>query len=380
MTNALVSIVIPVYKGEKHIKNMLNTLWNLHYTRWEAVFVDDGSKDGSADLIKEAQNNDERIRYVYKENGGIASARNCGIDNANGDYICFWDQDDTVEPEILNVMVGEIGDADFIKGEKIIKSVRSVNRLNLHSEATFKMGGCTHICRDDEIWKYIVWDAAMRNLAPVYGEGMVSVAAAVWTNLFRVSFIKKNGIRFKRFLDYEDDLLFMIDVMKYAESFVYDKRPLYVWNENPGSESRNRIINDRYIEDFYNKFCDFREFMLDSINTEGLPEDNLKRFSIELQKSCLLWNLSNETGRGIKDRRVKNSIQIVKKVVKKEKEAGIIKGINKEPLGISVFGARGIKRTYYSFRDKFLTFCMIKNMCAVAVLMNKYLLHGRYHW
>lgn len=168
----------------------------------------------------------------------------------------------------------------------------------------------------------------------------------------------------------------MIDVMKYAKSFVYDRRPLYVWNENPESESRNRIYNDRYIEDFYTKFCGFKQFMLEAVKTEGIPEDNLKRFSIELQKSCLLWNLSNETGRGI----IKDSIRIVKEAVNKEKETGILKGINNDPLTVSVYGASGVKKIYYSIRDRFLTFCMLNNMCIVAVLMNKCLLHGRYHW
>ncbi len=375
-----VSIVIPVYNGEKWIPNMLATLSNLLYVQWEALFVDDGSVDKSADLIKTASQNDNRIKYYYKPNGGIASAREFGLEKANGDFICFWDQDDTVVPDILSIFVKEIGNADFIKCNRKQKTVGTIKCIDKEKYLPLREERVSIFSQEDENWKYVLWDAIMRGLAPNYEGKMVSVAACVWDKMFRVSFLREQGIHFKRFLDYEDDLLFMIDVMSAAHSFVYDERELYINNDNPLSESRGRIKKDRYIESFYEKITSFRSFMEKAVDNTGLAVEYQERFFCELQKMVLLWCLSNETGRGIQGRSVKDSVNIVRNTVASEKRRGIHKKINAHPLEVSVYGGHGFKRIYYLFRDKFLTFCMLHHMCISAVVLNKFVLHGRWHW
>ncbi len=400
----MVTIIIPVYNGERYLDNMFNTLHNLYYEDWEALFIDDGSFDNSASVIKEMADKDHRIKYFYKENGGIASARNYGLDRAKGDLISFFDQDDTVEPQLYNVVLNEIGDADFIKFEAERKTIEKVERIGRSDKYTEEVnvinntedkkdrkvindenrvsiaGRVQVISSKDEAWPYYIWDATMRGLAPEYKGRVCSVAAGIWSVMFKTEFLKRNNIRFRKFLDYEDDLVFMIDVMKYADSFVYIDIPLYIYNFNPLSESNNRIKKDRYIDDFYDKFCLFSDFMLGSVENTGLDEKYSERFKRELQKSCLLWNLSNETGRGIEGRRVKDSVLNVKKAVKGEYKRGMMKNLNKDTLDISTYGATGVKKSYYAFRDRFLTFLMLGRMYMPAVILNKYLIHGRWHW
>lgn len=88
------SIVIPVYNVKNYLSECVNSILSQTYGDYEIILVDDGSTDGSSILCDEFQNQDRRIKTVHKENGGLSSARNCGIRYAKGDYILFLDSDD----------------------------------------------------------------------------------------------------------------------------------------------------------------------------------------------------------------------------------------------------------------------------------------------
>jgi glycosyltransferase involved in cell wall biosynthesis len=89
------SIIIPTFNRAKVISKIIGDLKSQTFTEFELIVVDDGSTDGTADVIREF-NNDNRIKYIYQENMGVCNARNKGVPNANGDYIIFLDSDDGV--------------------------------------------------------------------------------------------------------------------------------------------------------------------------------------------------------------------------------------------------------------------------------------------
>lgn len=97
--NPLISVIVPVYRVEEYLPRCVDSLLNQSYPNLEIILVDDGSPDGSGALCDEYAARDSRIRVVHKENGGLSSARNAGLDIARGDYIGFVDSDDWVEPE-----------------------------------------------------------------------------------------------------------------------------------------------------------------------------------------------------------------------------------------------------------------------------------------
>ena len=103
-----VSIIIPVYNGEKYIKQCVETLQNQIYENWEAIFINDGSKDNTPELLKEFMNREERVRIIDQENMGVAVARKNGVEAANGKYITFLDVDDTLDRKFLKDMVCEM--------------------------------------------------------------------------------------------------------------------------------------------------------------------------------------------------------------------------------------------------------------------------------
>lgn len=105
------SVIVAVYNGEKTLSKTIESILNQTYTNFELILVDDGSSDGSATLI-ERYLGDERVKYYKKENGGVASARNFGIEKANGRFIGFCDQDDQWLPEKLSKQLPLFNDDD----------------------------------------------------------------------------------------------------------------------------------------------------------------------------------------------------------------------------------------------------------------------------
>lgn len=105
MKKPLVSIIVPVYNREKIIKNCIDSLQNQSYENFEIIIVNDGSSDQTYDVCTKLCNEDQRIRLIHKENGGVSSARNLGIKEAQGEYIMFLDSDDFYEKDTVKKMV-----------------------------------------------------------------------------------------------------------------------------------------------------------------------------------------------------------------------------------------------------------------------------------
>ena len=104
----LISIVIPIYNAEKYLEECLNSIKNQTYKNFEVIMVNDGSKDESETICKRFLEYDARFRYFTKENGGVSSARNLGLDNVKGDFITFIDSDDWIAENHLELLINSI--------------------------------------------------------------------------------------------------------------------------------------------------------------------------------------------------------------------------------------------------------------------------------
>lgn len=93
-TGIKVSVIIPVFKVEKYIRQCVDSVLNQTYPNFEVILVDDGSPDCCPEICDEYSRNDHRIFVIHKENGGLSDARNAGIEKATGDYVIFMDSDD----------------------------------------------------------------------------------------------------------------------------------------------------------------------------------------------------------------------------------------------------------------------------------------------
>ena len=89
----MVSIIVPVYNTEKFLHRCIDSILAQTYTDFELLLIDDGSKDSSGTICDEYAAQDARVRVFHKENGGVSSARNLGLDNARGEWVTFVDSD-----------------------------------------------------------------------------------------------------------------------------------------------------------------------------------------------------------------------------------------------------------------------------------------------
>ena len=113
MENKIISVIVPVYNVEKYLSECIESIIDQTYLDLEIILINDGSTDGSFDICKEYEKRDSRIKLIDKINGGLSSARNAGIDNASGAYLCFVDSDDCLEKDALMQLYQAISESDI---------------------------------------------------------------------------------------------------------------------------------------------------------------------------------------------------------------------------------------------------------------------------
>ena len=107
-----ISVIIPVYKVEQYLPECLDSIINQTYKNLEIICIDDGSPDNSGKILDEYASKDNRIRVIHKENGGISSARNAGLDIATGDWISFVDSDDWLDINTYEKLLSSADEAN----------------------------------------------------------------------------------------------------------------------------------------------------------------------------------------------------------------------------------------------------------------------------
>ncbi len=105
MEDYKVSVIVAAYNIQDYIVKCLDSIANQTYKNLEVIVIDDGSSDNTGKLADEFAENDNRFIVIHKENGGVSSARNRGIDVASGDFIGFVDGDDTIEVDMYEMLV-----------------------------------------------------------------------------------------------------------------------------------------------------------------------------------------------------------------------------------------------------------------------------------
>ena len=104
----LISVIVPCYNQSHFLDETLNSILNQSYTNWECIIVNDGSPDDTENIAIKWINNDCRFQYIVKENGGLSSARNKGLEIAKGDFIQFLDSDDLLSSDKFQKSINTI--------------------------------------------------------------------------------------------------------------------------------------------------------------------------------------------------------------------------------------------------------------------------------
>ena len=197
-----VSIIMPVYNKEQYILNSLKSVINQSFKDWELIIINDGSTDGSLDIINSLHDN--RIRTYTIENHGVSYARNYGLAKAHGKYITFLDADDYIDKDFLQNIYDPTQ-------EMVIGGLTKVDKIGNKSIIKVPFNGIKTI---DEIFP-LFYDLQIKS----------GIFGFISTKLIKLSIIKENKIKFNESIKLAEDLDFFISVyncVKYIKFIDYN--------------------------------------------------------------------------------------------------------------------------------------------------------------
>lgn len=263
----LVSIVVPVYNAEKYITNCVQALQRQLYQNIEIILVDDGSIDESLRICNSLAEKDSRIRVVHKDNGGVGSARNCGIREAQGEYLVFCDSDDIADPYWVwrMVQLAEQWNVNFvICSYRMVKKCEEAKVPIQHQKPFEPVWAQTR----EEFFNVLAYMMAFR-------ETMFQP----WNKLFYTSIIKEHQIRFPEDMDYGEDFLFNIQYLEYCNGVVETREKLYNYIvQNPES------LEKRYRPDLFENqtrlYKAAKDFLINHDAYSGFNVSNLSYYYV----------------------------------------------------------------------------------------------------
>ncbi len=230
----LISIVIPVYNAEKYLKQCLNSIKNQTYKNFEVILVNDGSIDHSESICMDFVKVDTRFKYFTKVNGGASSARNLGLDNAQGKYITFIDADDWVDENHLEVLINNIKENNSDMAVSSIKKFDNVSRFKfrVYSNQEKYLLNYNKLNREE----FLV-------ILPKLIHASNSYKIAV-SKLFKKELVM--DIRFDESIVYGEDLDFFFKIYNNISSISYVDEVTYVYRRH--NESTSSKFNQQYAE------------------------------------------------------------------------------------------------------------------------------------
>lgn len=203
-----IGIIVPVYNVEKYLKRCIDSLINQSMTNIQIILIDDGSTDSSPKICDDYNEKDIRIRVLHKENGGLSSARNAGLDICNAEYVMFVDSDDYLERDACKILYS------CLKGNKKIDLVAS---SYIEEKENNKV-----IIRHTNLGKEIL--SSKQFIVKSISKNEYYTMAVLY--LYKYSFLKENNLRFKEGIFFEDHE-FTPRVFLKARFIIYCDFPFY---------------------------------------------------------------------------------------------------------------------------------------------------------
>lgn len=220
----LVSLVIPAYNDVDFISMCLDSAIKQTYKNIEIIIVDDGSTDGTSEILDQYQSKDRRIKVHHKKNTGVSDSRNVGIALATGEYICFADADDKLTPEYVEYLL-----------DLIVKN-------NADISLTTRMFGTFDGKQVDKVTERIVsgTDAAVGILS-------YQIPIGVYSKMFSSSFLKKNKIKFNTELYIGEGFNFNFDSFMKAGKVVESNKKIYFYRRDNPTSATTKFSMDKWV-------------------------------------------------------------------------------------------------------------------------------------
>ena len=193
-----ISVIVPVYKTEKYLPECIESVLAQTFTDFELILVDDGSPDNSGAICDAYAARDPRIRVFHKENRGVSSARNLGLDHARGEWIAFVDSDDTV-------------------GEKYLEHLWSEGP----AAGTLVVSGLTDLDEKGRETRRLQFSAGTCPVREAFREKQLYLYGYPFSKLYDARVVARERLRFDPEISMAEDMLFMADYLRFASAIVF---------------------------------------------------------------------------------------------------------------------------------------------------------------
>lgn len=273
-----ISVIVPVYNVENYIKQCVDSLINQTLPNIEIILVDDGATDKSPIICDDYASKHHNIKVIHKENGGLSSARNAGIKEAQGKYIGFVDSDDYVSEKMYETLwnLAEANGADcayceFIRfwNDKITIPASTEKNIKIYS--------------GEEILDQYLLDRVGCNPSE---KRDCSYGASVWLGLFKSNVLQMNNIDFVSEREFiAEDMIFDLDFIPCCKKIVHTNESLYFYRFNPDS------LTTRYMPNRFERnvaLCDGMELRLSRIYDFDVYKIRLDRYFLKITRIALI--------------------------------------------------------------------------------------------
>lgn len=332
-----ISFIIPVYNTEKFLVECLESIIKQEGFSKEIITIDDGSSDGTLEILENYQNNFKYIRIFQQEHQGASVARNKGIDSAQGNWICFVDSDDYLENGNIKTILEEASqDTDIIFADyaKVYGSEK-IELICSDSDTT--------MTKDD----FKLFQRAVLNKN--YNKNNLQIVTP-WAKLYRTDFLKKNKIRFTPGVRKSQDLLFNFEAYQVAEKGKYFNLLMYYYRYN--CESLCNKYMSGVIVDYLKQSRKIKELLLEYDKFVELKQDYYFRCAVNYMFSLRLdyAHCDNPKKFGVKKREFEKSWEI-------EDVQEALKNVNEKEFSFTEkVLLRNVKRKKF-LNIYFLNFC-----------------------
>lgn len=237
----VVSVIVPVYNVEKYLGKCIESIIEQDYSNLEIIIVDDGTPDNSGKIADEYASKDDRIKVLHKENGGVASARNVGMDSATGDFILFVDSDDWLSKDHVShlMYLQSLENADMCMTTGFYTQKGDVQK------------------EKDTIETMKPEDAAALLLSP-------KMVVGTYNKLYRRKWLNDNNLRQNEKLFSGEGLHFIVTVSQYANCVTVSDRKIYYYRRNVSESATTKFNIKMYTNNELSLDCIEKDKIVDS--------------------------------------------------------------------------------------------------------------------
>ncbi len=242
--NVTISVIMPVYNAEKHLKKSVDSVINQTYKNFELIVIDDGSTDLSGKICDEYAATDKRIKVIHQKNSGVSKARNSGIEASKGKYIVFLDSDDEMDSNLLE---DNLKIADKLKPDVLIFNFRY-----RHSDQSVN-----NEFKQDELFFGDNERFFNEKLETVVEKELMN---APWNKIIRSELIKSNKLCFDERYSILEDAMFSLSVCANAKTICVNSEiyhSYYIWETGSlrTKWSENRFLAIKELYKLEKKYC-----------------------------------------------------------------------------------------------------------------------------